>query len=81
MRDGYAVQVLHLGEPILTIERAMLSGKADLSDEDKAAIDEAGEHLIAFAGVHLPASTFSVEPLGAEFERVWDQNVETLYKP
>lgn len=58
MRDGYAVQVLYLGEPILTIDRTMLSGKAELTDDDKAAIDEAGEHLIAFAGVHLPPSTF-----------------------
>jgi hypothetical protein len=61
MREGYAVQVLHLGEPILTIERTMLSGKAELSDEDKAAIDEAGEHLIAFAGVYLPPSTFAID--------------------
>lgn len=81
MREGYAVQVLHLGEPILTIERAMLSGKAEMSDEDKAAIDEAGEHLIAFAGVHLPPRTFTVEPLGSEFERVWDENAARLYEP
>lgn len=59
MRDGYAVQVLYLGEPILTIESTMLAGKADLSDEDKLAIDDAGGHLIAFAGVHLPPSTFN----------------------
>lgn len=80
MREGYAVQVLHLGEPILTIERAMLSGKAELSNEDKAAIDDAGEHLIAFAGIRLPASTFSVEPLGAEFEHLWDENADKLYE-
>lgn len=42
--------VTHLGEPILTIERSMLSGKADLSTEDTAAIRDAGEHLMSFAG-------------------------------
>lgn len=79
MRKGYAVQVLHLGEPILTIESAMLSGKAELSDEDKAAIDDAGEHLIAFAGLRLPVSAFSCEPLGFEAERIWDENLDKLY--
>lgn len=79
MRKGYTVQVLHLGEPILTIESTMLCGKAELSDEDKAAIDDAGEHLIAFAGLRLPVSTFSCEPLGSEAERIWDENVEKLY--
>ncbi len=79
MREGYAVQVLYHGEPILTIERTMLSGKADLSDEDKAAIDDAGEHLIAFAGVHLPQSTFLQEPLGYDVERIYDENAEQLY--
>ncbi len=49
MREGYAVQVLHKGETILTIERTMLSGKAALSDERpmrdkiKRAIDELGK--------------------------------------
>jgi len=59
MREGYSVQVRYLDEPILTIERTMLAGKANLSDEDKLAIDDAGEHLIAFAGVRLPPSNFN----------------------
>jgi hypothetical protein len=50
MRAGYGVIVTHLGEPILTIEPAMLSGKAELSADDTAAIRDAGEHLLAFAG-------------------------------
>lgn len=50
MREGYAVQVLYLGEPILMIESAMLSGKADLSDVDADAIRDAAEHLKAFVG-------------------------------
>lgn len=63
MREGYAVQVLYLGEPILTIERTMLAGKSELSDEDKLAIDDAGEHLIAFAGVRLPPCGFNPDAL------------------
>jgi hypothetical protein len=50
LREGYGVIVTHLGEPILTIDRSMLSGKADLSKEDADAIRDAGEHLVAFAG-------------------------------
>lgn len=50
MREGYGVIVTKLGEPILTIERSMLSGQAELSDEDVRAIRDAGEHLIGFAG-------------------------------
>lgn len=50
MREGYGVIVTHLGEPILTIEPSMLSGKAELTAEDTAAIRDAGEHLVAFAG-------------------------------
>lgn len=37
----------------------MLAGKSELSDEDKLAIDDAGEHLIAFAGVRLPPCDFN----------------------
>ncbi len=37
MREGYAVQVLKWGEPILTIEHECLSG-AELSAEDQRAI-------------------------------------------
>lgn len=50
MHKGYSVTVSRGGEIILTIERGMLSGQADLSKEDAAAIRDAGEHLIAFAG-------------------------------
>lgn len=50
MREGYGVIVTKLGEPILTIERSMLSGQAELSDDDVRAIRDAGEHLIGFAG-------------------------------
>jgi hypothetical protein len=50
MREGYGVIVTRLGKPILTIERSMLSGQAELSDEDVGAIRDAGEHLIGFAG-------------------------------
>jgi len=60
MRQGYGVIVTYLGEPILTID-SMLSGKAELTADDLAAIDDAGEHLIAFAGVRLPKSSFVPE--------------------
>jgi hypothetical protein len=50
MRSGYAVIVTKDGEPILTIEREMLSGQAEFSTDDEAAIRDAGEHLLAFIG-------------------------------
>ena len=50
MREGYSVTVSKNGEPILTIDRTMLSGLGDLSKEDTDAIRDAGEHLIGFAG-------------------------------
>lgn len=50
MREGYSVTVSRNGEPILTIERQMVSGQSDLSKDDAAAIRDAGEHLVAFAG-------------------------------
>jgi hypothetical protein len=50
MREGYSVTVSKLGEPILTIERRMLSGKSELSDEDEQAIRDAAEHLRSFVG-------------------------------
>lgn len=54
MRKGYSVTVSKWGEPILTIEREMLSGKAELSAEDEAAIRDAGEHLLSFIGSEEP---------------------------
>jgi hypothetical protein len=50
MRAGYSVTVSKDGEAILTIEREMVAGKSDLTPEDEAAIRDAGEHLMAFAG-------------------------------
>lgn len=50
MREGYAVVIEHMGEEIVRIDRSMLAGKAELTDEDVAAIRDAGEHLIGFAG-------------------------------
>jgi hypothetical protein len=50
MRKGYSVTVSKHGEPILTIEREMLGGKAELSAEDEEAIRDAGEHLLSFIG-------------------------------
>jgi hypothetical protein len=50
MREGYSVTVSKFGEPLLTIERTMLSGRATLSAEEQQAIREAAEHLLAFVG-------------------------------
>lgn len=50
MRQGYSVTVFKDGEPLVTIERTMLSGQDPLSPEDVAAIRDCGEHLCAFAG-------------------------------
>lgn len=50
MRDGYSVTVSKNGEPILTIEREMLSGIATFSDEERRAVRDAGYHLLAFIG-------------------------------
>lgn len=50
MRDGYSVTVSKNGEPILTIERRMLSGIATFSDEERQAVRDAGENLLAFIG-------------------------------
>lgn len=61
MREGYGVVVTYLGDPIITIEPSMLSGKAELTADELAAIDDAGEHLIAFAGVRLPKTSFVPE--------------------
>lgn len=62
MRDGYSVIVTHLGEPILTIERSMLSGKSDLSDDDADAIRDAADHLFSFIGPkRIEGATFVCE--------------------
>ena len=53
MRRGYAVTVFKDGEAILTVERSMLAGNADLSDADQDAIRDAGEHLLAFVGPEI----------------------------
>lgn len=50
MREGYSVTVFKDGEPLVTIDCAMLSGQDPLSAEDIAAIRDCGEHLSAFAG-------------------------------
>lgn len=50
MREGYSVTVSKNGEPILTIDRTMLSGIATFSDDERAAIRDAGEHLLSFIG-------------------------------
>lgn len=50
MREGYSVTVSKWGEPIITIERSMLSGAPEFSTEDAAAIRDAAEHLLAFIG-------------------------------
>lgn len=49
MREGYAVQILKMGEPILTIERNCVSG-AHLSDDDIDAVRDGASHLASFAG-------------------------------
>ena len=54
MPEGYAVMISHNGKTILTIERHMLAGKSELSDEDAAAIREAAMHLLAFIGAETP---------------------------
>lgn len=50
MKPGYSVTVSKNGEAILTIEREMLSGKSEISDEEHDAIREAAEHLLSFIG-------------------------------
>ena len=50
MREGYSVAVSKNGEPILTIERSMLSGQPEFSTEDAEAIRDAAEHLLGFIG-------------------------------
>ncbi len=50
MHKGYGVTVTHLGEPILTIDSTMLSGKESFSDADSEAIREAARHLLSFIG-------------------------------
>ena len=65
MRQGYSVTVSKNGEPILTIEREMLSG-AELSAEDEEAIRDAAEHLLAFVGSPDADAAFD------EFNRVLD---------
>lgn len=50
MHEGYSVTVSKHGEPILTIERSMLSGQGEFSEQDAAAIRDAAEHLLAFIG-------------------------------
>ena len=58
MREGYAVTVTKWGEPILTIECEYLSG-AELSEDDKRAVFDAGTHLKSFAGdPDAPAKCF-----------------------
>lgn len=49
MREGYAVQVLKWGKPILTIEHECLSGK-ELNEDEEQAVRECAEHLKSFAG-------------------------------
>lgn len=59
MRAGYAVVIEHLGEEILRIDQSMLAGKAELTDNDIAAIRDAGEHLVNFAGPERPEPDYS----------------------
>lgn len=66
MRSGYAVVIEHMGEEILRIDAAMLSGKAELTDDDLAAIRDAGEHLMAFAGPERTEPDYSDPEGGSE---------------
>lgn len=50
MRKGYSVTVSKHGEPILTIEREMVSGQAELSKADEQAIRDAAAHLLSVVG-------------------------------
>lgn len=50
MKEGYSVTVSKWGEPILTIEPNCLSG-SDLTGDDVLAVNDLGQHLVAFAGV------------------------------
>jgi hypothetical protein len=50
MRKGYSVTVSKDGESILTIGRSMVSGRATLSDDEAAAIRDAGHSLLSFIG-------------------------------
>lgn len=50
MKKGYSVTVSKWGEPIVTIDHEMLSGKGELSEEELEAIRDAGDHLKSFAG-------------------------------
>ena len=53
MREGYAVQVLKWGEPILTIEHECLSGK-ELDDDEEQAVRDCAAHLHSFVGDGKP---------------------------
>lgn len=59
MREGYSVTVLKWGEPILTIEHSMISGKSTLTQEDEDAIRDGGRHLTSFAGTGEPQPCFA----------------------
>ena len=50
MREGYSVTVSKHGEPILTIERSMLSGQSEFSAADAAAVRDAAEQMLSFIG-------------------------------
>ena len=58
MREGYAVQVLKWGEPILTIEHEMLSGKAECTPDEEQAMRDGSEHLMGFIGNGEPTPCF-----------------------
>lgn len=59
MREGYSVTVSKWGEPILTIEHEMLSGKPDFTPEDEESIRDASRHLISFIGDGEPQPCFA----------------------
>lgn len=58
MREGYAVQVLKWGEPILTIEHECLSGR-ELSEDEESAVRESADHLLSFVGDGTPQPCFA----------------------
>ena len=49
-RDYWSVTVTRDGESLVTIDSMMLSGKANLSEEELETIRQAARHLLGFAG-------------------------------
>lgn len=56
--DGWSVTVSRYGDPIVTIEERMLSGKADLTEGDLELIRHCAQHLMSFAH---PAEPFIID--------------------